>query len=106
VRRDVCHASTAAARADAAAVAREGDEQIVAAGVAVSPREALGKVTATDVRAKLLLDVARQAVRTKGCQAPLGWAAERPNPCESRCPSWRSRWADARTRTRHARSRS
>ncbi len=49
VRRDVCHASTAAARADAAAVAREGDEQIVAAGVAVSPREPLGKVTAMEV---------------------------------------------------------
>src|SRR5258708_28004698 len=42
-------------------VPREGDEEIVAAGVAPSAREALGEVTAPDACPELLLDVATAA---------------------------------------------
>ena len=60
VRRAVGHAPARAARADRPAMTREGHEQIVAAGVAVAPGEALAKHPALEVRAQLLLDVPGQ----------------------------------------------
>ncbi len=57
----VCHPPARAARADAAAAARKGDQQVVATGVAVCPREAPAEVAAAEVGTQLLLDVAGQA---------------------------------------------
>jgi DNA invertase Pin-like site-specific DNA recombinase len=59
--RAVGHAPARAARADRPAVAGEGNEQIVAAGVAVTPGEALAEYPALQVRAQLLLDVRGEA---------------------------------------------
>lgn len=57
----VGHAPARATRADAAAAAGEGDQQVVATCIAVSAREALAEHAAFEVRAQLLLDVAGQA---------------------------------------------
>ncbi len=58
VRRGVGHATTAAGGAKSAALAREGDEAIVAACVAVDPQEAVGEQHALEVRADLAFDEA------------------------------------------------
>jgi hypothetical protein len=58
----VGHASAAAGRAEATPLAREGDEAIVAASVAVDPQEAVGQDPAPEVRAQLLLDEAGRRV--------------------------------------------
>jgi hypothetical protein len=52
-----------AARADAAALAAEGDEEIAAAVVAVETQEAVGEDAAREVIAERLLEVARQTAR-------------------------------------------
>ena len=56
----VGHAS-AAARADASTLARKGDEEIVAARVAMEAEEALGEHAAREVGTEGLLDVPRQS---------------------------------------------
>jgi hypothetical protein len=54
------HAPARTARTDPAIFARVGDEQIVAARVAVAPHESMREHAALQVRAELFLDVARQ----------------------------------------------
>ncbi len=54
----VGHAATATGRTEAAALTREGDEPVVAAGVAVDPQESVGQHAAGEVRADLALDEA------------------------------------------------
>ncbi len=56
--RGVGHATTATGRTEAAALAREGDEAVVAAGVAVDPEKSVGEHTTLEVRADLALDEA------------------------------------------------
>ena len=56
------HAATAAPRTEAAALAREGDESIEAAGRAAKAREAAGQTAAAEEVAKLLLHEAREAL--------------------------------------------
>lgn len=55
--RAVGHTPARAARADRPAVTREGHKQIVTAGVAMAPGEALAEHPALEVRSQLLLDV-------------------------------------------------
>jgi hypothetical protein len=57
----VGHAPPGAARADAAALAGEGDEEVALTGVAVKTEESVGEYSAREVGAEGLLDVARQA---------------------------------------------
>ncbi len=56
----VTHPPRAAARAEAALFAREGDEDVVAARVAVAPDEALGEIAAREVALEGVDHVARQ----------------------------------------------
>ena len=56
------HAATAAPRTEPAALAREGDESIEAAGRAAKAREAAGQTAAAEEVAKLLLHEAREAL--------------------------------------------
>jgi hypothetical protein len=61
VRCRVGHAARGARRADAAAFTREGDEDLVGAGLAADAGEAMGEDAAAQVLGELALDVARQA---------------------------------------------
>jgi hypothetical protein len=63
VRGGVRPAASSAARADAAALATEGDEEIPTAVVAMESQEAVGEEAAGEVIAERLLDVARQTAR-------------------------------------------
>jgi len=63
VGRGVRHAASSAARADAAALATERDEEIAAAFVPVESKEAVGEDTAREVVAESLLDVPRETAR-------------------------------------------
>jgi hypothetical protein len=56
----VGHAPAGAARAEAAALAREGHEQVAAARVAMAAREAIREDATAQVLAEFALDVARQ----------------------------------------------
>ena len=56
VGRRVGHAATATGRTEAAALAREGDEPVAAAGVAVHADESMSQHAALEVRADLALD--------------------------------------------------
>ncbi|MFZ1058261.1 MAG: hypothetical protein WAP47_03600 [Candidatus Rokuibacteriota bacterium] len=67
------HAPTAAARAEATALAGEGDQPLQGAGVAPEPREAVGEDAAGEELAELLLDEAGQA----GAVGALGRCAEK-----------------------------
>lgn len=60
MRGGVRHAPAGAARAHRSTFARERDEQIVPARVAVHPDEAVREHSAAQVRAQLLFDVARK----------------------------------------------
>ena len=60
VRGLVAYATRATARAQAALLAREGDEDVVAACVAVTAHEATGEVAAREVALEGVGDVARQ----------------------------------------------
>ncbi len=97
MRGGVCHAPAAATRTDAPTAARERDEQVVATRVAVTPSETRRKVAASEVCAKLLLDVAGQPTfvvlagvgeerfeirADKLVQHRLGGAARRVSGCE------------------------
>lgn len=66
VSRRICHATPATRRTEAAALAREGDEAVVAALVAVEPKEAVCENATAKERAKLLLDEARRRLLPKG----------------------------------------
>ena len=70
VRRGVRHATAAAGGAEAAALARERHEAIVAALVAAEAQEAVGGDAATQEGAELLLDEIRR------------WTLARPRPVE------------------------
>ncbi len=59
VSRRVAHSTSGTTRTDAAIFAREGDQKIVAAAVAVTAHETARKDAAPHVVAKLVLDVAR-----------------------------------------------
>ncbi len=63
----VGHAPAAAGRTESTALAREGDEAIVAAGVALEPQEAVSQDSAPEVRAQLLLDEAGRRVIAFAC---------------------------------------
>ncbi|MFT3771733.1 MAG: hypothetical protein QM820_40510 [Minicystis sp.] len=63
VRGGVRHAASSAARADASALATEGDEEIPATVVAVESQEAVSEDAAREVVEERLLDVARQSAR-------------------------------------------
>jgi hypothetical protein len=56
MRRCIRHAPTAARGAEAAALAREGNEAIELASIAVQSQKAMRQHTAAEVGAKLLLD--------------------------------------------------
>ncbi len=60
VRRRVCHAPAAAARAQASVLAREGDEAVFAAGVAMQAHEAVFEQATAQVLVEFVHDVARQ----------------------------------------------
>ena len=62
MRRPLRHAPAAAARAEAAPLAREGDESIEPAGGAPKTSEAAGQAAAPQEVTKLLLDELRQPV--------------------------------------------
>ena len=66
----VAHATRGAARADPASFARECDEEIVAARVAVAANEALFEPTAGEVMTKLVDDVFGQRRRVLGVDVP------------------------------------
>jgi hypothetical protein len=75
VRSGVAHPARATARADAASLACERDEEIAAASVAMKPQKAMREDAALEVRAEGLFHVARQAaivglagVREEGIQ--------------------------------------
>jgi hypothetical protein len=72
VRGGVGHAPAAAGRTETTSLAREGDEAIVAAGVAVEPQEAVSKDSAPEVRAQLLLDEARRRAIAFACARQEG----------------------------------
>ena len=57
--RRVCHPAAAARRTETAALAREGDEAVVATGIAVHTQESMREHAAAKEPAKLLLDEAR-----------------------------------------------
>ena len=60
MRGGVRHPPGHAGRADAAAFARERDEELVVAGLATHAREAVGEDATAQVLGKLAIDVARQ----------------------------------------------
>ena len=62
MRRRVRHPAAAARRTEAAALAREGDQAVVTAGVAVHAEEAVREHAAAEEGAKLLLDEARSGL--------------------------------------------
>jgi hypothetical protein len=72
VRGGVGHAPAAAGGTEATPLAREGDEAIVAAGVAVEPKETVGKDPAPEVRAQLLLDEAGRRAIAFACARQEG----------------------------------
>jgi hypothetical protein len=55
----VGHSSSAAGRTEATPLAREGDEPVVAAGVAMNAQESVGEHAALEISADLALDEAR-----------------------------------------------
>ncbi len=57
--RGVGHPATTTGRTEAAALAREGDDAVVAAGVAVDAQESMGQHAAFEVGADLALDEVR-----------------------------------------------
>jgi hypothetical protein len=62
VRCRIGHAASAAGRAEAAPLAREGDEPIVPAVVTVKAKEAVGEHAAAKVGTERLLDEARSVL--------------------------------------------
>jgi hypothetical protein len=72
VRGGVDHAPAAAGRTETTPLAREGDEAIVAAGVAADPQEAVSKDPAPEVRAQLLLDKAGRRAIVFACVCQEG----------------------------------
>ena|SRR5437870_4023860 len=62
MRSSLRHAAATTARAEPAALAREGDESIETAGRAAKAREAAGQTAAAEEVAKLLLHEAREAL--------------------------------------------
>lgn len=73
VRGGIGHSASSAGGAEATPLARERDEAIVSAGVAVEPQESMSQDSAPEVRAKLLLDEAgRRAIAfARSCQEGL-----------------------------------
>jgi hypothetical protein len=69
MRRRLGHASTVTGGADAASLAREGNEKVVTAGTAPRPGKPEAEDAAAEVRPKLLLDMHRHGMVT---EAPLG----------------------------------
>lgn len=61
----VGHSPTRAARADAAGLAAEGDEEIVAARIAVASKKAVGEDSAAEVGAEFSFDIARDRARVR-----------------------------------------
>jgi hypothetical protein len=59
--RGIGHATCGARRAEAAALARERDEELVIARLAANPREAMGEEATAQILRELAVDVARQA---------------------------------------------
>lgn len=64
------HAPRGAGRAEAAALAREGDQEVVIAVVAACRREAAGEDAALEEAAQFALDVPSDR-RTVGCSATI-----------------------------------
>jgi hypothetical protein len=73
VRGGVGHSAPSTGGAEATPLARERDEAIVAAGVAVEPQKTVSKDSTAEVRAQLLLDEAgRRAIAfARSCQEGL-----------------------------------
>ena len=59
-RRLVRHSTTRAARAEATTLAREGDQEIVTAGLAALADEAVRENSASEILTELVFDVARE----------------------------------------------
>jgi hypothetical protein len=66
MRRRIAHPAGIAARADTAALARKGREQITATVIAMPPQEAVSKDAAIKVGAKSAFDVPWQATLVSG----------------------------------------
>jgi hypothetical protein len=84
VRSGIGHATTATGRAEAATLAREGDEAIVPAVVAVKAKEAVGQHAATKVGAERLLDEARSVLVSRSRAGEEGLELVGDGPMEER----------------------